>query len=733
MADEMVLAAQRFINSTYGSVAGIPHVEENGKTGWPVMYALTRALQYEIGIQSLSDTFGPTTLSTLQTKYPVVDAGHTTTNITKIVQAGLYCKGYDGSGINGQYDARTGAAVALLKTDMGVDGVFPGPGVPPKVLKALLTMDAYVTVNGGSNAVRGIQRWMNASYVQRQNYFVVPCDGWFSRDVQKALMFAIQYALGMSDAVANGVFGPGTKAGLQANPLEIGSTGTFVRLFSAAMVFNRRSGAVFTDTFDADLAARVREFQDFVRLTVNGKADYPTWASLLVSTGDPTRKGIALDCVTEVTPERGAALIAAGYQVVGRYLTNVPGTTLNKKIQKYEISNILGAGLRFFPIYQTYGGSASYFSDNQGYIDGLAACDAANGYGIKRGTRIYFAVDFDALDHQITSNIIPHFRGIARAMEYLGNKYVPAAYGPRNVCSRVTAAQLSFGSFVSDMSTGFSGNLGFPMPEDWMFDQISTITVGSGAGQIEIDNNIASGRDRGQDAVDPVSTVYNLDVHWDQDYTLALAEDIKQCLKTYGIEESDTTGIYSTSEAIAKVLEKDALITSLARNLKIRKALIQVPILWEMRHKNIEDAGKDAAVKAYYSTGIGLWDDCSTGLGEVFARSAIRARNYAMDNQLLSFGIRLDPNNHDHVGDTWSKLNGNEEFNIGCVAYVHFWHASLLTNPISRPPGLDYTDDETHRLLARYQGDTPEAMVEGAKRLAVYRVFEKYNAPLRNL
>ena len=54
---------------------------------------------------------------------------------------------------------------------------------------------------------------------------------------------------------------------------------------------------------------------------------------------------------------------------------------------------------------------------------------------------------------------------------------------------------------VSGMSTGFSGNLGYPLPSNWAFDQISTITIGSGSGQIQIDNNIKSGKDKGQSSV----------------------------------------------------------------------------------------------------------------------------------------------------------------------------------------------------------------------------------------
>ncbi|MFI1034366.1 hypothetical protein [Streptomyces sp. NPDC020951] len=54
MADQMVIEAQKFINSY--DIAGIPKVEENGRTGWAVMFALTRALQHELGISSRTTT-----------------------------------------------------------------------------------------------------------------------------------------------------------------------------------------------------------------------------------------------------------------------------------------------------------------------------------------------------------------------------------------------------------------------------------------------------------------------------------------------------------------------------------------------------------------------------------------------------------------------------------------------------------------------------------------------------
>lgn len=39
--DQMVLKAQQWVNSTYKGKAGYTAIEENGKTGWSTMGALT--------------------------------------------------------------------------------------------------------------------------------------------------------------------------------------------------------------------------------------------------------------------------------------------------------------------------------------------------------------------------------------------------------------------------------------------------------------------------------------------------------------------------------------------------------------------------------------------------------------------------------------------------------------------------------------------------------------------
>ncbi|WP_234931855.1 glycoside hydrolase domain-containing protein [Bacillus thuringiensis] len=493
--DEMVKKAQEWVNSTYKGRAGYKEIEVTGKTGWSTMGALTQALQLELGITETSTSCGPTTLKELAKKCPISTTSNTNANIVKIIQAALYCKGYGPGGITGTYTPGTQTAIASMQKDLGAT---PSDGaVTPKLFKALLTMDAYVLVNNGSAKIRNIQQWLNSKYINRADFFYMPCDGHYSRDVQKSLMFAIQYEEGLQDGTANGNFGPTTQDKIKSVVLKEGSTGPFVYLFQASLIFNGYD-VPFDGKFSTTVTTQLKKFQNFSLLKETGTSDYQTWASLLVSTGDPERQGKACDCITEITPERAKTLISAGYETVGRYLTNAKVTNAkNKKIQGGEMHNIFRAGLSIFPIYQTNGGDKNYFNASQGKGDAIDAFQAALNYGFPYGTTIYFAVDFDATDDDIKNKILPHFQAINEQMQKLGSYYKIGVYGSRNVCIQVSDKKYATYSFVSGMSTGFSGNLGFPLPKNWAFDQIKEYAIGSGNGSIAIDKDIKSGRDSG--------------------------------------------------------------------------------------------------------------------------------------------------------------------------------------------------------------------------------------------
>lgn len=142
------------------------------------------------------------------------------------------------------------------------------------------------------------------------------------------------------------------------------------------------------------------------------------------------------------------------------------------------------------------------------------AYQAATALGLPFGTVIYFSVDYDATDDDMASAIIPHFQGIQASMNSIGGpQYAVGVYGTRNTCSTLYAQGLATRSFASDMSTGYSGNLGFPLPDNWAFDQIATITLDDGeSDSVEIDNDLVSGWDPGIKSVttpsDPNANFY---------------------------------------------------------------------------------------------------------------------------------------------------------------------------------------------------------------------------------
>ncbi|MGL5929680.1 MAG: hypothetical protein ACRCY8_12160, partial [Dermatophilaceae bacterium] len=147
MVDEMVLKAQRWVNATYGAVSGYVRCPEDGRTGWSTMYSLTRALQHELGITALSDSFGPATVAALDA-HGAIGSGETNTDIIKIVQSACFCKGYNAGDIDGEWGSKawgvsTDYAIHDMMGDLGLADARDGT-LRTKVFKALLTMDAYV-------------------------------------------------------------------------------------------------------------------------------------------------------------------------------------------------------------------------------------------------------------------------------------------------------------------------------------------------------------------------------------------------------------------------------------------------------------------------------------------------------------------------------------------------------------------------------------------------------------
>ncbi|WP_084011613.1 glycoside hydrolase domain-containing protein [Paenibacillus kribbensis] len=742
--DEMVLKVQQWVNKTYQGRSGFNSITEDGRTGRGTIRALIWGLQIELGISSPTGSFGPATASLCPTLSVNSDSTNgSVSNQIRILQGALFCKGYNPGGFTGTFGNGTKTAISKLQSDAGL--AVPDGIATPMIFKALLNMDAFVNI--GDPKIREIQQRLNRDYYRTlfEPLGLIPCDGIYARSTNKALIYALQVEEGIPEP--NGSFGPSTTS--LCPTLSLGSTQTkFVSLLQYALYFNEYDPGRFDGVFDQGVKTAVTNFQKFTKLTADGAAGKQTWASLLVSTGDKNRKGTACDCITTITPARAQTLKNNGYTTVGRYI--VETSKLSKKIKEGELDTIFAAGLSVFPIFQYSANSLSYFSATQGAIDARRALVAANNYGFEPGTIIYFAVDYDAVDGEVTSHLLPHFQALHNKMEGLGGKYRIGIYGPRNVCSRVSKAGYAVTSFVSDMSTGFSGNLGYNLPANWAFDQISTIKIGTEDGAIEIDNNIQSGRDMGVKKVSVPTSIPLDDSYFLAEYRDAMTEAQIKLADEQLTAVQKAKSLRSPAKALSIVLEHDSLITNLSRIYSIRKALIQCVLMRELCTEGADDTVADGLVIQYYGykKSYEAWDalptavkiitpaptpplvikeDASTGLGQIFAATAIDSINFAVGIGIVTDRV-YDIDNWKDMDYIWDKLHTDNNFNVSTCALVLIRAANKVG--LSRDY-YEFGEAETKSVITRYNGTGDSAVNYGNLVYQTYLLFEKYNKIIR--
>lgn len=490
MADQMVLKTQQWLNTTYGSKTGFGSVSENGRTGWDTINALIRALQIELGITATANNFGAGTQSRFKNRWPNgISKNDSSSNVHGIIQGALWCKGYPAEygGITTKFTDNVASSIRDLKSDIGLSS--SSSTIDLELMMALLSMKQFklLSAYGGKSAIRTAQQKVNRQYKAYTG--IVPTDGLYGREMNTALIQVLQAIEGFSPAEATGNFGNGTRSRLQTIS---GGSSQWVWLASVALVCNGYSVSP-TSTWNSTIASKVHTFQNDLALPVSGMVDPTTWMSLLTSKGDPNRACVACDTRFEITDELAKHLKADGYQIVGRYLSepgqeNTAEADYFKALRTGELERIVRHGLKYFPIFQEYSTKLRHFSAENGARHARKARAAAQRLGVPP-TIIYFAVDYDATDPEVTSNILPYFRAVNAN---LGGGYRVGIYASRNICARVAEAGYSVASFVSDMSTGFSGNLGFSIPKNWVFDQFHEIQ--GYKGKWDLDRVAYSGR-----------------------------------------------------------------------------------------------------------------------------------------------------------------------------------------------------------------------------------------------
>lgn len=471
--DTRVLQTQEWLNDNYGQHVNFPSVTPDGMTGQSTFRALIWALQYEAHIASPDGIFGNATINALKQYYPTLQASPDPNsalpqNIIYILQGSLWCKGISPGGFTGVFGQNTANAIGRFQTDAGISADYI---VRPYVWQGIMNTDSYSfsPTNDIYDTYRHeVQKGLN-KYYGEQIGLIAP-NGIWERKSQTNLIKAAQLEW---NTAADGKWGDDT---LSKAPTISKNTSGYTnskRILQWALTINGFYPGIADGIWGTATYNALYNFQDFLCLGADGICGKQTWASLMTSKGDKNRKANALDTSKQITEAVAARLYQDGYRDIGRYLTNTPGGTLDKTLYQYELNLLKSADLNVFPIYQTTGGSADYFNAYQGIVDAYRAIKAAKSFGFPPTATIYFAIDYDVLIKDIEANIMPYFRSVNKIVS---SYFKVGVYGPRLICTRLYEAGLTSTSFVSNMSSGFTCNIGQKMPENWAYDQFHEVS-----------------------------------------------------------------------------------------------------------------------------------------------------------------------------------------------------------------------------------------------------------------
>lgn len=214
MADLKVLKVQQWLNFTYAGTNGWVHLEEDGYTGGGTVAGLIRALQHELGLE-MDGIFGENTKYIFDSKFPNgLDKEDNPKEdykkrIIYILRGGMYCRGIDGGnldyGVVNNFDDTLKVGIKEMKTQLGIEN--PSELTRGIEMKAVLTTDAYILVNGGDTKIREIQQSLNKKYLNELGNYL-HTNGLYERNTSLAIRKAIQIEIGVD---ADGIWGNATK------------------------------------------------------------------------------------------------------------------------------------------------------------------------------------------------------------------------------------------------------------------------------------------------------------------------------------------------------------------------------------------------------------------------------------------------------------------------------------------------------------------------------------------
>jgi Rv2525c-like, glycoside hydrolase-like domain len=173
----------------------------------------------------------------------------------------------------------------------------------------------------------------------------------------------------------------------------------------------------------------------------------------------------AIDCAVDTTRHL-EALKRAGVERVFRYLN--PLGKSSKEVTEAEARAIAAAGLQLGLVSEGWGDFAhGALSAAAGTRDGEGAARKLPLLGAGNAATVYFAVDTDASELEVSKLVLPYFAEVARVAS---GKYRVGVYGSGLVCSRVLASGFVELAWLA-CSTGWRESREFAKSAAWAIKQ----------------------------------------------------------------------------------------------------------------------------------------------------------------------------------------------------------------------------------------------------------------------
>ncbi len=200
-------------------------------------------------------------------------------------------------------------------------------------------------------------------------------------------------------------------------------------------------------------------------------------------------KGMDFNCCVSGNVEQ---LKQDGCAFVGRYYNH---NNPSKNLTRTEAETFSKAGLYIVAVWENgFPIGPTYFTHSRGVFDGVSAYHyALHEIGQPAQTPIYFTVDYDASESQISGCVLEYINGICDGFASISKgapEYTIGVYGSGAVCETVSQLEKSVTHTWLAISRGWSGSQTFGR---WNIKQGEQTRIGEVSGDLDESNGDAGG------------------------------------------------------------------------------------------------------------------------------------------------------------------------------------------------------------------------------------------------